>query len=198
MKISKLSGVFLVSIYILACSGSQDSPRRQHALLLASHTRQVPAFDYVAIEFSDFDDIYNEINEFRREMDSQQIIRTGPFFLMEFREPPYDENSSLKWAIGCATAEGQMVRVPLIGGKWHSQFALVSRLQAPVEWLKDAGTTWFIASNDSRIKTDGIIVNRFLALPRKIRKGMAIPIEVWVPVFPPASPPVTVRTIIPR
>ncbi len=180
---------------ILSCTGDRDFPQGQKNILVASETRRVPAFDYVAIEFSDFNDIYDQLKAFRQEMDSQRIIRTGPFFLMEFRQPPYLGNSPVKWAIGCATAEGQMVKKPLISGKWQSQFALVSRLQAPVEWLKDAKATWENISDASQIKADGIIVNRFLSASLNFRKGKLIPLEIWFPVLPPVSPPVTVSSV---
>jgi DNA gyrase inhibitor GyrI len=76
-------------------------------------------FTYVAIKhvgpYEDFDLLKEE---FLYEIKNQQIIVTGSPFLIYYNNPENTPPSNLEWEIGIPTAEGTMVKYPLVLKTW--------------------------------------------------------------------------------
>jgi len=76
-------------------------------------------FTYVAIRhtgpYEDFDLLKEE---FLYEIKNQQIISTGPPFVVYYNNPENTKPNDLHWEIGLPTAEGTMVKEPLVLKNW--------------------------------------------------------------------------------
>ena len=76
-------------------------------------------FTYVAIRhtgpYEDFDLLKEE---FLFEIKKQQIISTGPPFVIYYNNPDNTKPNDLQWEIGVPTAEGTMVKEPLAIRNW--------------------------------------------------------------------------------
>lgn len=89
-------------------------------------------FTYVAIKhtgpYEDFDLVKDE---FLRELQKQQVISTGPPFIVYYNNPENTPPGELEWEIGVPTPEGTMVKEPLALKIWmHEKIARVEKDQA--------------------------------------------------------------------
>lgn len=85
-------------------------------------------FTYVAIKHVGPYEDYNLLKEeFSGEIKNQQIIVTGFPFLIYYNNPENTEPKNLEWEIGIPTAEGTMVKDPLVLKTWV--FEKVAKLE---------------------------------------------------------------------
>lgn len=89
-------------------------------------------FTYVAIKHTGPYEDYNLLKEeFLYEIKNQQIIATGSPFLIYYNNPENTPPNNLEWEIGIPTAEGTMVKYPLVLKTWiYEKVAKVEKDEA--------------------------------------------------------------------
>jgi DNA gyrase inhibitor GyrI len=103
---------------ILSCDKVDLKPDKSHVEAKLS-LQNLSKFTYVAIShtgpYEDFDLLKEE---FLYEIKKQQIISTGPPFVIYHNNPDVTKPNDLQWEIGIPTAEGTMVKEPLTLRNW--------------------------------------------------------------------------------
>jgi predicted transcriptional regulator YdeE len=120
METSQYFIKFLAIALCLSLSCDKVNLKRDNSQAKATLTLQnLSKFTYVAIghtgPYEDFDLLKEE---FLYEIKKQQIISTGPPFVVYYNNPDNTKPNDLQWEIGMPTAEGTMVKEPLILKNW--------------------------------------------------------------------------------
>lgn len=121
MQILKIiSFIFILFISsMLSCDNVDLKPANKSEPKPKLSLETITKFTYVAIKhvgpYEDYDLLKEE---FLYEINNQQIIPTGSPFLIYYNNPENTNPNNLEWEIGIPTAEGTMVKNPLVLKTW--------------------------------------------------------------------------------
>lgn len=108
----------IVLCFSLSCDKVDLKHEKRHVEAKLS-LQNLSKFTYVAIRhtgpYEDFDLLKEE---FIYEIKKQQIISTGSPFVVYYNNPENTKPNDLQWEIGVPTAEGTMVKEPLVLKNW--------------------------------------------------------------------------------
>lgn len=130
MEISQYFPRFLIIALCLTLSCDKVDLKHDNSQVEAKLSLQnLSKFTYVAIKhtgpYEDFDLLKEE---FLYEVKKQQIISTGAPFVIYYNNPENTKPNNLQWEIGVPTAEGTMVKEPLVLKSWvHERIAKVEK-----------------------------------------------------------------------
>ncbi len=179
MKRTVLIGIFLISI-LLSIWCTKKSKSNPPLTINSVSVDSIANFPYVAYTIPSFpDNLYEYIKNFIQEVETQQIIPTGPLFIIT------GDSTTNKWALCFPIAEGTMVKEPLTIRKWS--FEEVVKLNT-VSSLQEIG----ILERKVRVKVDSLLkdslYSRGPVAIRMIHYGATdfdpyrFQSEIWVPI----------------
>lgn len=168
----------------LTCGKFQNQSDAKEASRITMEIKHVAPFYYVAIEHSHSNDFQMVLKQFQQEIETQQIIPTGPIFLIFYKNPTGEENFGRIWAIGCPTAEGAMVKEPLVYRKWTYQQVATTRYRGSIRSVKKTYTQIQNYVTQSNWINDAPIMNRVLDGLSSSLFSDNLRMEVWIPISP--------------
>lgn len=143
--------------------------------------QKLSKFAYVAIShtgpYEDFDLLKEE---FLYELKKQQIISTGPPFVIYYNNPENTTPNNLQWEIGVPTAEGTMVKEPLALKNWvYEKIAKVEKKE-PTPITRNIYPLIFKQISEKNLTYQGPTAVRILNNIEKdsSRTGKT---EIWIP-----------------
>lgn len=115
-----LSIFIFVICSMLSCDQADVKSKEKSDLEPKLSLENLTKFTYVAIKhvgpYEDYDLLKEE---FLYEVKNQQIVATGSPFLIYYNNPEYTQANNLEWEIGIPTAEGTIVKEPLVLETWN-------------------------------------------------------------------------------
>lgn len=134
-KLMEISRYFLTFLAIALClslsCNNADSKHDKSQVQAKLSLQNLSKFTYVAIRHTGpYDDFDLLKEEFLYEIKKQQIISTGSPFIIYYNNPENTKPNDLQWEIGVPTAEGTMVKEPLVLKNWvYEKIAKVEKDQ---------------------------------------------------------------------
>ena len=122
MQIQRIiSSIFIfVVCSMLSCGQADVNSNHKSDLKPKLSLENLTKFTYVAIKHvGPYEDYGPLKEEFLNEIKDQQIVATGSPFLIYYNNPEYTQPNNLEWEIGIPTAEGTIVKEPLVLETWN-------------------------------------------------------------------------------
>lgn len=173
---------FVSFIFLFSCSQKESDKSVQAETTLT--VEEQPNFSYVAIEHQGpYEDHAMVMHDFKLELEKQQIIPTGPLFIIYYNNPENTPAEELKWEIGVPTAEGTMVKEPLILKQWfYEKIARVFRKGAtPLN--ENIYPIIFKYADETNLIYQGPVAVRILYELKKDSSASLRNTEIWFPII---------------
>ena len=144
----------------------------------------VNSFPYVAYAFQgDFSQQFLALKSFLEEIERQQIIPTGPLFILYREIPEHSGESDIIMEFCFPTAEGTMVKEPLQIKTWdYNQVLTVERIGS-VDEITRPDLAFLRSLKNSQLQLNGPVVVRVIDYQKVSASDQNFQGEIWVPLI---------------
>jgi DNA gyrase inhibitor GyrI len=184
-KFQSLIKLFLLfCIVLIACREVKTREDKEIKTTLTLETQT--NFSYIAYEHVGSYDAYSEIlDDFLREIKTQQIIPTGPVFVIYHNNPGETKQEDLIWELGLPTAEGTMVKKPLILKNWHYEKIAKVHYYTNLPLTENIYPIIFDQISEKNLTYHGPLALRVLNRVENVGVVDDSITEIWIPIANP-------------
>jgi len=177
---------FLLPFFIILTTCGEVKTRENKEVKTTLTLETQTNFSYVAYEHIGSYEAYGEIlNDFLSEIKIQQIIPTGPVFVIYHNNPGETKKEDLIWELGLPTAEGTMVKRPLLLKNWHYEKIAKVHHYADLPLTENIYPIIFDQISEKNITYHGPLALRVLNKIENVGVVDDSVTEIWIPIANP-------------
>ncbi len=178
-KFIYISSIALLAVLFLEQKGGNVKVFTNH---FNPRVENINSFPYVAFSFrGHFSEQFLALKAFLDEIEKQQIIPTGPLFIVYREIPDYPGTTETVMEFCFPTAEGTMVKEPLHLKTWDYSQVLSLELMGSVDEITQPDIAFLKSLRKGRLKANGPVVVRVIDYQKVSTSKNDFQGEIWVP-----------------
>ena len=181
-----LKKLIITFVSILTCLSLNCNQKQQNTSENSPATITIEDkanFMYVAVTHrGPYEDHYMILKELLTEIENQQIIPTGPMCVIYYNNPEETAPQDLEWEIAVPTAEGTMVKEPLILKRWYYNKVAKVRQDVVIPITQNIYTIIFKQISEKNLTYQGPVALRVIKNFDNDSLTTPTSTEIWFPV----------------